>query len=316
MPRIFDFILGKWVSQSDKITAVQIPTKPQQQVYQSSFVKPQQQANQTSFAKPQQQAVKPKRPKNPLTTRDIVPFTGIVKEESSLSYNPDRKRIAVCKIGSDHVNYGIANQDAYVSLDKIKIAMDGCGSGKYSEVGVRLFSELLTIKVEQGEEITPENFVQFVKETFDKLTSISYTDKFFMDTLCFTILACFELEDSFVVFTCGDGYILTFRNGVFEPIETEEVTIINGQEYPRYYIYNYGEYGLYEGAVNLKVHYFPKSEFNMVGVATDGFRYHKFLKPEEKEKFIKAFYDGKKGIIGQVINRNSRVFKDDITICI
>ena len=55
---------------------------------------------------------------------------------------PKRSTIRVCKMGSDHNFANMNNHDFAFNLLNMKIVMDGCGSGKHSEVGTRLFGQL------------------------------------------------------------------------------------------------------------------------------------------------------------------------------
>ena len=45
----------------------------------------------------------------------------------------------ICKQGNGHYINGINNQDFYYAEKNLKMIMDGCSEGKFSEVGTRLF---------------------------------------------------------------------------------------------------------------------------------------------------------------------------------
>lgn len=220
------------------------------------------------------------------------------------------KRIVISKVGSDHTFSDTNNQDFCISLPNAKIVLDGCGSCKFSEVGTRLFGQLLLGYLEQ---FNCETFEIVIGEIFTKLLSIDSSEKFLYDNLCFTILACFETETEYIVFTCGDGYILVQDEKGITPLKLDD------GEYPKYYIYNYVEnkdsLKEYKDGVSFTQTRFSKSEYVNIGVATDGFRFYDGLGVIEKNKLFAFLLEGKKAQIGMLINRNSLVFKDDVTIC-
>jgi hypothetical protein len=231
------------------------------------------------------------------------------------------KRICVSKIGSDHIDSNINNQDFLVSLDNVKIVLDGCGSGKYSEVGTRLFGQFLK---NYSHTLTEHTFEDVVHTIFEKLVQIRKDDAFFNDNLCFTILACFEKEDEFVVLSCGDGYIITSDGKKIEFLKLD-----NGEhpDFPPYFIYNFtNNKVLYEEGVSFTIQRFSKKDFVNVGVATDGLRFYEKLSIIEQEKLKTALLTGKAAQINMLINRNNLTFlpngtsnapkfQDDITIC-
>lgn len=243
------------------------------------------------------------------------------------------ERIIVNKLGIDHYEEERNNQDFCISLPNLKIVLDGCGSERFSEIGTRLFAQLFVEKAKaigseelvgkaravESEEligkskiIGPEKFEENVKNTFEHLTRIFPSEEFYGPNLSFTILACFETEDEFIVYSCGDGFIIT---------ESEEqinfIELCDG-DCPKYYIYNYvskERLQLYKEGVTFTINHFSKSEFKNVGVATDGLRFYKDLSIVETNKLNQALKDGKAGKIKVLINRNRNLFKDDITIC-
>lgn len=220
------------------------------------------------------------------------------------------KRIIVNKLGSDHFAEERNNQDFCVSLPNVKIVLDGCGSQRFSEVGTRLFAQLFTEYM--PETINETNFEERVKITFALLTHIFPKEEYYASNLSFTILACFETEEEFVVYSCGDGYIITDDGEKIDFIKLDD------GEYPKYYIYNYvNKENLqeYKEGVSFTTHHFPKTEVKNVGVATDGLRFYEDLSILEKNKLVQALQEGKEGKIKILINRNHLIFKDDITIC-
>lgn len=233
---------------------------------------------------------------------------------------PKRKTIRVCKMGSYHNFANMNNHDFAFNLLNMKIVTDGCGSGKHSEVGTRIFGQLFARKskeyFDKGESICEENFIEIVNSIFEKMLELCSDTSFIFQNYCFTILVCFELEDEFVVYSCGDGYIIK---------ENEEGIIfdkLDDGEYPCYYIYNFitdkSALKEYKEGVRFKVTRFSKSEYSNVGVASDGLRYSENLLDDEKFKLMKFLHEGKGPQIEVLINRNNlrnEMFHDDISIC-
>lgn len=229
------------------------------------------------------------------------------------------KCITLCKQGSEHTFADTNNQDYAIKLPNLKMVLDGCGSCKFSEVGVKLFAQLFEkkyldfINTNCSKELDESNFINVVDNVFAKLIGIYETDEFLSNNLCFTILVCIETDTDFLVFACGDGYILA-NNG-----EEIEIIKLDDGEFPKYYAYNYFRdkelLMEYKDGVEFKVYHFSKSEYVNVGVATDGFRFYEKLNTIETNKLFTALKAGKRGQIGMLINRNSQIFKDDISIC-
>lgn len=244
----------------------------------------------------------------------------VESEKITPKEQPKRKTIIVCKMGSDHKFANMNNHDFAFNLLNMKIVTDGCGSGKHSEVGTRLFGQLFARKAKEyfdkGESICEENFIEIVNSIFEKMLEICSDTSFIFQNYCFTILVCFELEDEFVVYSCGDGYIIK---------ENEEGIIfdkLDDGEYPCYYIYNFiidkSALKEYKEGVSFKVTRFSKSEYSNVGVASDGLRYSENLLDVEKSKMMKFLHEGKGPQIEVLINRNNlrnEMFHDDISIC-
>lgn len=231
-----------------------------------------------------------------------------------------RNTIRVCKIGSDHNFANMNNHDFAFNLLNMKIVMDGCGSGKHSEVGTRIFGQLFARKAKEyydkGEAICEENFTKVVDSIFEKMLALCDDISFIFQNYCFTILVCFETEDEFVVYSCGDGYIIK---------ENEEgilFDVLDDGEYPCYYIYNFitDKSALieYKDGVSFKITRFAKTDYFNVGVASDGLRYAENLLDVEKNKLMNFLHEGKGPQIEVLINRNNRkneMFHDDISIC-
>ena len=242
------------------------------------------------------------------------------KVKSVTEEQPKRNTIRVCKMGSDHNFANMNNHDFAFNLLNMKIVMDGCGSGKHSEVGTRLFGQLFARKAKEyfdkGESICEENFTQVVNSIFEKMLELCNDISFIFQNYCFTILVCFETEDEFVVYSCGDGYIIKENE---EGISFDK---LDDGEYPCYYIYNYitdkSALVEYKDGVSFKVTRFAKTDYFNVGVASDGLRYAENLLDVEKTKLMKFLHEGKGPQIEVLINRNNRrneMFHDDISIC-
>jgi len=225
----------------------------------------------------------------------------------------DNRALIVSKVGSDHLYVGKNKQDFAFAMPGIKVVLDGCGSTSFPEVGVTLFAQLLA-SYQLKYELTEDNFVETVDKIFDKMINIvPLSDEFLINNLCFTILICFETDDEFTVLACGDGYILTQKNGEIEIIELDD------GEYPKYYAYNYvndkNTLNTYAGGVGFTPYYFSKDAYDNVGVATDGFQYAENLDWSDKTNFFSMLSEGKSGKIAILINKNISIFKDDISIC-
>ena len=223
----------------------------------------------------------------------------------------DRKPIVVSKIGADHSFQGVNRQDFGIMFKNVKLSLDGCSSGKFSEIGVGLFAQALSKRTN----ITAATFDHIVYEEMRRLTEgLSFTDKDLFENFCFTILAAIETETEFVVFSCGDGYIFTVTT-------TNELKVIDVDQeynnYPPYFVYNLMDpdsLSDYKDGVRFTIHRFSKVEYVNVGVGSDGYRFVENLDNVDKVRFEEALLAGKPGRIGQIINRNGTIFKDDITI--
>lgn len=222
------------------------------------------------------------------------------------------------KIGMDHLWYNKNNQDYFLIIDdyeknpKLKMVLDGCGSGESSEVGVKLFTQLFNEHF--SKEISLEKFEEQVDYIIKMLLNISSNTQFIFNNLFFTIVCVFELEDKFIVKVCGDGYLIlqNINNSI------EYVSFENG-EYPKYILYNYLDSDtrdIYKDGVCFETIEYPKDKFSNVCVASDGLRYIYELPATEKYKFEELILEKKTEKIKMLINRNHSKFKDDITICI
>ncbi len=254
------------------------------------------------------------------TNKEQTPEKVEEPKKVKLEKVPDRKIIRVSKMGIDHDFANKNNQDFAFQILNMKVVMDGCGSGKHSEVGAKLFGQLFARKVKEyvdkGETITEENVLEVIGSIFEKMLGLCSDTAFIFQNYCFTILLCLELEDEFVVYSCGDGYIIK------ENSEAITFDKLDDGEYPAYYIYNYitdkSVLVEYQEGVNFKVTRFRKDEYFNVGVASDGLRFWDKMFDVEKTKLMQFLHEGKKPQLETLINRNNRrnrIFHDDISIC-
>lgn len=204
------------------------------------------------------------------------------------------------KIGMEHLEMGMNCQDYGRAGDTWAVVCDGCSEGKHSEVGSKLYCHLF------------DNW-KFPNENIEKMISvIGNVPKSLKDYLSFTILELSQDEIAFEVMYCGDGYIiLQDHDG---NITFEE---LSDGEYPKYYIYNYIEPEYlkhYKDGVSFSQKTFSKEEYAKVGIASDGLRYILKADEELKQEFINCLKSGKELKTKLFINRNHKIFKDDVTI--
>lgn len=205
------------------------------------------------------------------------------------------------KIGMEHVESGMNCQDYGFSGEKVSYICDGCSDGKHSEVGAKLFCHL------------KQTLFADVDYIFRMLCEIiGEKVEWKRDFLSFTILRLAETTENFTVNYCGDGYIiLQDHNG---NIAFEELT---DGEYPKYYIYNYIDkehLKHYKDGVSFSEKTFSKEEYTKIGIASDGLRFILQADEELKQEFMDCLKSGKEIKTKLFINRNHKIFRDDITI--
>lgn len=213
--------------------------------------------------------------------------------------------------GKGHFTQGINNQDFGIESSRALIVLDGCSAAKYSEVGTRLFAQLFSRKEEWDR---AENFEDNVKDIFDDI--INQMEKYYperrdletefiMENLLFTIIACFETEDKYIVKLFGDGYIITQNNR----------GLISYMRYsygkcPPYFAYKYCDLE----DVRFKNHefktfIFDKKIFPKIAIATDG------VMPIAKGEIGKInIFEENKILIQMKIDSQKNSFYDDVTI--
>lgn len=207
----------------------------------------------------------------------------------------------VNKIGAQHLEYGMNCQDYGLETANIKLICDGCSEGAHSEVGVKLYCHLAEKGYSTG-------------QIFRRLIHIfGASAAAARDYLCFTILQVAENEDFFKVSYCGDGYIIL--EDAEGSIHFEE---LNDGAYPKYFVYNYCDaqaLAYYKDGVTFCERDFSKNRYKKIGIASDGLRY--IVKSEDTElktEFINIIKTGKAAAVKRFINRNQKVFQDDVTI--
>lgn len=205
------------------------------------------------------------------------------------------------KIGMEHVESGMNCQDYGFIGDKTSYICDGCSEGKHSEVGAKLFCHMI------------ENSGHSINDIFKKMMDV--VSRYPVDLknfLCFTILRLYNGRDIFSVKNCGDGYIiLQDHDG---NITFEE---LSDGEYPKYYVYNYidkDHLNHYKDGVSFSENVFSKEEYANVGIASDGLRFILQADDDLKQEFIDCLKSGNEVKTKLFINRNHKIFRDDVTI--
>ena len=212
--------------------------------------------------------------------------------------------------GFGHFTSGINNQDFGIETPKMILILDGCSSGKCSEVGTKLFAQLLSKKKEFD---NYEKFEQNVKEVFEDIIAMmrkyfdseeEFEDGFIMENLLFTILACFETEDKYIVKLLGDGYVITENK--YGRISYMRFAY---GKCPPYFAYNYCNLGL--SHVNFKTYEFCKAVFPKVGIASDGILP---IVKGEINGFDNFIIKNNEIMIKTMINNQHTSFYDDVTL--
>ena len=214
----------------------------------------------------------------------------------------------ICRQGNGHYLDGLNNQDFFFREANVMLITDGCSSGRFSEVGTRLFCQTFS-RLESRLDLNC--FEDNVKAVFDKVLAFSGKQShkdFIVDNMLFTIIACFELEDKYVVKFIGDGYIIT--------INKEDLLSYIRLSYgkaPPYYSYNIIQTDAYSKPLKFKTWEFSKQDFKKIGIASDGIA--PIVDGKVKPSF-EDFFLNKKTIYTPegVIKSNHSSFYDDVTI--
>lgn len=216
--------------------------------------------------------------------------------------------------GFGHFTQGMNNQDFGIeSEERMLLILDGCSAAKYSEIGTRLFAQLFSRKEEWD---NVEKFEDNVKEVFEDILDMmtkyykSYDElesEFIMENLLFTIIACFKLEDRYVVKLFGDGYI--FTKNARDAVSYMKFTY---GKCPPYLAYRYcnsvdPSFKNYD----FKTFTFEKGRFPIVGIGTDG------IMPIAKGDIAGAdtgIVTANDAFIRVLLNGKKADFLDDVTI--
>lgn len=238
----------------------------------------------------------------------------------------------VSVLGNLHEAIGIKNQDSCLELvnegKKVKIVCDGCTNIDpnnpltfgltHSEVGSGLFCSMYQLLdnpfdhehfIENANRIMFKmlNLIDFSREEYVKNDQIK---RFVSYNYCFTILACFETKDNFIVYNLGDGAILVENKlGTITYIEKKY------GKCPPYLVLNYTQN---EKLYEFEKMIFSKEEVKNVGVASDGIQHaldKALMYPEAKLNFDKAFkVQNSEVLLTNFIKSHKDKFTDDTTI--
>lgn len=205
------------------------------------------------------------------------------------------------KIGMEHLESGLNCQDYGIALEHDFYVCDGCSEGKHSEVGAKLFCHFMG------------NSCETMAAAFDRMVSFLGSDPQTLKDYCsFTVLKLRSQKEEYLLTYCGDGYVILkdyCGNITFEEL--------SDGEYPKYFIYNYLDRKYlkhYKNGVSFSEKSWSKEQYEKIGIASDGLRY--ILNGDEKKKreFMDCLKSGKELKTKLFINRNRRIFKDDVTI--
>ncbi len=216
----------------------------------------------------------------------------------------------ICRQGNGHYLNGLNNQDFCYMENNLKLVTDGCSSAEFSEVGTRLFVQAFA-KLPNRFDVN--EFEENVRKAFESILSITNPEDandFIANNLLFTIIACFETEDKFIVKFIGDGYIITVNHE-----DVVSYTRLFYSKTPPYFAYTKIPTTTYEEPLKFKTFEYPKKDFKLVGIASDG------IAPIADKKLDVDFdalilgTDTKYSPEG-IIRSNQSQFFDDITILI
>lgn len=238
----------------------------------------------------------------------------------------------VSVLGSLHETIGIKNQDSCLELieddRKVKVVCDGCTNIDpnnpetfkltHSEVGSGLFCSMYKLLdnpfdhehfIENANRIMVKmlNLIGFNRQEYAQNPKLA---SFISYNYCFTILACFETKDSFIVYNLGDGAIIVENKlGVITYIEKKY------GKYPPYLVLNYLQS---EKMYDFEKAIFSKEGVSNVGVASDGIQHaldNSLIYNEAKLNFDKAFKSENSEIwLTNFIKSKKEKFTDDTTI--
>lgn len=216
--------------------------------------------------------------------------------------------------GFGHFTQGLNNQDFGIETSRMLLILDGCSGAKFSEIGTRLFAQLFSRKEECD---NVDKFEDNVKSVFDDLIKMmekyypqreSLEKDFIMENLLFTIIACFEQDDKYIVKLFGDGYVVT--QNAFGAVSY--MKFFYGK-CPPYFAYKYCNL---ESTANFKDYQFKtfvfdKEVFPKVAIASDGIM--PFAKGEVSGA-DNSIMNANETLVAMAIRGKRQSFFDDVTI--
>lgn len=213
--------------------------------------------------------------------------------------------------GFGHFTNGQNNQDFGIETSRMLLVLDGCSDAKYSEVGTRLFAQIFS-KKEGCDNL--EKFEDNVKEVFDEIIGMmkkyypnrkELENEFIMDNLLFTIVACFDTGDKYIVKLLGDGYVFTQNyQGLISYMK------FSYGKCPPYFAYKYcSDIGFQDS--KFKTFEFDKQVFQVVGIGSDGIM--PMVKGELKG-IDNLILSGNRMMVELAIKNQRQFFYDDVTI--
>ena len=216
----------------------------------------------------------------------------------------------ICRQGNGHYLDGLNNQDFCYMENNLKLVTDGCSSAPFSEVGTRLFVQAFSTLPTRFDVNKFEANVLTAFNSILRITSNENVEEFIASNMLFTILACFELEDKYIVKFVGDGYIITVNNE-----NMVSYTRLSYGKTPPYFAYTKISTTTYDKNLKFKTFEYHKKDFKLVGIASDG------IAPIAEKKLDVDF---DKFILGTdntytpegIIRSNHTLFYDDVTILI
>ena len=205
------------------------------------------------------------------------------------------------------------NQDFAFETSRMLLILDGCSEAKYSEVGVRLFAQLFSRKEELD---SVEKFESNVEEVFNEIIKMmkkyypdpeEFENEFIKKNLLFTIVACFNTDDKYIVKIFGDGYIIAQNM-----LNRLSYVKISYGAMPPYFAYRYCQFLQSNAFKNhtFKTYEFDKKIFKAVAIASDG------ILPCVKREVALDNYLLNKDLIGMKIEFRMKhdLFNDDATV--
>jgi hypothetical protein len=217
--------------------------------------------------------------------------------------------------GFGHYLRCINNQDFALETPRMLLVLDGCSGAKHSEVGTKLFEQLFSRKEEYD---SLEKFECNVKETFEDLIEMmrkyylnpkEFEKEFILENFLFTILACFETDDKYIVKMFGDGYIIT--QNYKDKLSYMKYSYGPRPPYLAYkYCNNFFEPNVFKD-YEFKTHEFDKKDFKGIGIASDGIL--PIVKGVISDADNKILCRDAVGLFSS-IKDNHQLFYDDVTI--